>query len=105
MLTKSRLTTGIAASILLTLTLCAPAWGQEKGAAIFKAPDGWMPADKTEVGPIVFLNPKKPAVMFVTYPKPDETTTEAQRLRLRKLAAGMFFQDDKADIKWETKRI
>ena len=97
--------TALAVSALFVFILCAPAAGQEKGAAIFKAPDGWMPADKTEVGPIIFLNPKKPAVMFVTYPKPDETTTEAQRQRLRTLAAGMFFHDDKAALNWEVKSI
>ena len=105
MLTKPRLTIKIAASILFALILCAPAAGQGKGAAVFKAPDGWMPADQTEVGPIVFLNPKKPSVMFVTYPKPDETTTEAQRGRLRALAANMFFHDEKAALDWVVKSI
>ena len=103
--------TAVAASILFALTPCAPAAGQDKGgstkgAAVFKAPGGWMPADKTEVGPIVFLNPKKPAAMFVTYPKPEETTTEAQRQRVRALAAGMFFgHDSKVEPNWEVKRI
>ena len=101
-----------AASILFALALCAPAAGQKtsdgtpKGAAVFKIPDGWMPTDKTEVGPIVMLHPKKPAVMFVTYPPPEEATTEAERQRVRKLAAGMFFgQDSKAELNWEVKRI
>jgi hypothetical protein len=43
--------------------------------------------------------------MFVTYPKGDETTTEAQRQRLRALAASMFFHDAKAEFTWEVKRI
>lgn len=94
-----------AASLLFAVALCAAAGAQEKGAAVFKVPDGWMPTDKTDVGPLVMLNPAKPAVMFVTYPKPDETTTEAQRLRLRKIAAGMFFRDDKAEPDWQVKRI
>jgi len=85
--------------------VCATAAAQEKGAAIFKAPDGWMATDKTEVGPILFLNPKQPAAIFVTYPKRDETTTEAQRQRLRKLAVGMFFHDDKAVLNWQVKSI
>ena len=111
-MTKPRLTiTALAASVLFAFVLCAPAPGQtpqgnaEKGAAVFKIPDGWMPAPDTEVGPMVMLNPKKPAVMFVTYPKPEEKTTEAQRQRLRTLAAGMFFHDDKTALNWETKRI
>ncbi|MFL6229052.1 MAG: hypothetical protein ACJ741_09750 [Pyrinomonadaceae bacterium] len=95
----------LAASVLFAFAVCAAATAQQKGAAVFKAPDGWMPADKTEVGPILFLNPKKPALMFVTYPKPDESTTDAQRLRLRTLAAGMFFHDDKASLNWEVKAI
>ena len=104
-MTKPRLTvTALAASIVFALLLCATAVGQ-KGAAVFKAPDGWMPADKTDVGPIVFLNPKKPALMFVTYPKQDETTTEAQRQRLRTLAAAMFFHDEKAALDWQVKSI
>lgn len=94
----------LAASVLFAFAVCAAATTQ-KGAAVFKTPDGWMPADKTEVGPILFLNPKKPAVMFVTYPKPDEKTTEAQRQRLRTLAAGMFFHDDKAALNWVAKPI
>ena len=104
---KPRLTlTAVAASILFTLILCAPAAAQEKGAAVFKVPDGWMPANDTEVGPFVALNPKKPAVLFVTYPKQGETTTEAQRQRLRTLAAGMFFgHDSKVELNWEVKRI
>jgi hypothetical protein len=103
---KPRLTlTAVAASILFALVLCVPATAQEKGAAVFKVPAGWMPADKTDVGPIVFLNPKKPAVMFVTYPKQEETTTEAQRQRVRSLAAAMFFHDDKAELNWEVKHI
>jgi hypothetical protein len=98
--------TALAASILSALILSAAAAGQEKGAAVFKAPNGWMPADKTEAGPILFLNPKKPAVIFVTYPKQDETTTEAQRVRLRKVAAAMFFgPDNKVEPTWEVKRI
>ncbi|HEX8146647.1 MAG TPA: hypothetical protein VF591_05675 [Pyrinomonadaceae bacterium] len=98
--------TALAAPLLFALLLCAQAAaGQGKGAAVFKAPDGWMPADKTEVGPIVFLNPKKPSVMFVTYPKQDETTTEGQRGRLRKLAANMFFHDEKAALDWQVKPI
>lgn len=95
----------LAAVALFAFAMCATAAAQEKGAAVFKAPDGWMPTDKTEVGPILFLNPKQPAVMFVTYPKPDETTTEAQRRRLRTLAVGMFFHDDKAAPDWEVKSI
>ncbi|HJU53399.1 MAG TPA: hypothetical protein VJ715_02465, partial [Pyrinomonadaceae bacterium] len=72
---------------------------------VFKVPDGWMPADKTEVGPIIFLNPKKPAAIFVTYPKQDETTTEAQRLRLRTLAAEMFLHGNKDPLDWQVKSI
>ncbi|MBV9927954.1 MAG: hypothetical protein JOZ96_23240 [Acidobacteria bacterium] len=105
-MTKPRLKlTALAASLLFALVLCAAAAAQEKGAAVFKAPGGWMPADKTEIGPIVFLNPEKPSVMFVTYPKQDETTTEGQRQRLRKLAAGMFFHDDKAALDWQVKSV
>ena len=103
---KPRLTiTALAASIFFAFIISVPAFGQEKGAAVFKVPDGWMPADKTEVGPIVFLNPEKPSVMFVTYPKPDETTTEAQRGRLRALAANMFFHDEKVALDWQVKSI
>jgi hypothetical protein len=96
----------LAAAILFTFVLSAPAAGQESGAAIFKAPDGWMPADKTEIGPIVFLNPKKPSMMFVTYPPQEETTNEQERQRVRKLAAGMFFgNDNKVELTWEVKRL
>ena len=104
---KHRLTiTAAAASVICALALCASAAAQEKGDAVFKIPKGWMPADKTDVGPMVFLHPKKPAVMFVTYPEPEETTTEAERQRVRKLAAGMFFgHDSKVEPSWEVKRI
>lgn len=95
----------LAAAAIFALLLCAQAAGQEKRGVVFKAPDGWMPADKTEVGPIVFLNPKKPAAIFVTYPKQDETTTEAQRLRLRALAAQMFLHGDAATLDWQVKSI
>jgi hypothetical protein len=98
--------TALAASLLFAFLLCAPAAGQGPGAAVFKAPDGWMPADKTEIGPIVFLNPKKPSMMFVTYPPQDETTNELERQRVRKLAAGMFFgPDNKVEPAWEVKPL
>ena len=104
-MTKPRLTiTALTASILFMLVLCAPAAAQ-KGAAVFKAPDGWMPFDQSEVGPILFMHPKKPAVMFVTYPKQDETTTEGQRQRLRQQAAQMFFHDPKVALDWQVKSI
>ncbi len=105
MTNPQRRLTAAAASILFALVLCCAAAAQEKGGAVFKAPSGWMPADKSELGPIMFLNPKKPAVMFVTYPKPEETTTEAQRQRVRAIAAAMFFHDDKPELNWEVKRI
>jgi hypothetical protein len=75
-----------------------------KGAAIFKIPKGYMAMDKSEIGPMLMLNPKKPAAMFVTYPKKEETT-EALRLRLRALAASMFLHDKATDIEWAIKKI
>jgi hypothetical protein len=104
-MTKSQLTiTALAASIVIAVTLSATVAGQERGAAVFKAPDGWLPADKSELGPSMFLNPKKPAVIFVTYPKPDETTTEQQRQRLRTVAVGMFL-GIVGEINWQVKSI
>lgn len=104
--------TALAASILFALTLCAAAAGQQpsgdssKGDAAFKVPAGWMMTDKTEIGPMVLLNPKKPAVMFVTYAPPEEETTQAERARVRKLAASMFFHGDgKEEIDWQVTRI
>ena len=95
-----------AASVIFALVLCAPVAAQEKGAAVFKVPDGWMATDKTEIGPMVMLHPKKPAVMFVTYAPLEEATTEAERQRVRKLGAGMFFgSDSKVELNWEVKRI
>lgn len=96
----------LVAAILFAFILSAPAVAQESGAAVFKAPDGWMPADKTEIGPIVFLNPKKPSMMFVTYPPQEETTNEQERQRVRKLAADMFFgPDNKVELTWAVTRI
>jgi hypothetical protein len=99
--------TTLAVSILFALLFCAQAAGQEKRGVTFKVPDGWMIADKTEVGPIILLNPKKPSLIFATYPKQEqgETTTEAQRLRLRALAVQMFLHDEKAAPDWQTKSI
>src|SRR2546423_5027852 len=107
----------VASALLLwTSVLCittAPTAGQTpprssddqtKGAAIFKVPKGYMATDKTEIGPMLMLNPKKPAAMFVTYPKPGEPT-ESLRLRLRALAANMFFHENTAGISWDVKKI
>jgi hypothetical protein len=116
--TKPQLTlTALAASVLFALAPAAPAAGQEvaapaqktaeaadRGAAVFKVPSGWMAIKDSQLGPTLLLNPKKPAAMFVSYPKQGETT-EALRLRLRPLAAGMFFDEGKGEIRWEVKRI
>lgn len=77
---------------------------QTKGAAIFKVPKGYMATDKSEIGPMLMLNPKKPAALFVTYPKQGETM-EALRLRLRALAANMFFHENASGVNWDVKKI
>jgi hypothetical protein len=82
----------------------APSGASHKGAAVFKSPKGYMATDKTELGPILFLHPKKPAAIFVTYPKKEETT-DALRLRLRALAANMFLHDEATKANWEIKKI
>ncbi|MDT4966147.1 MAG: hypothetical protein QOJ64_884 [Acidobacteriota bacterium] len=76
----------------------------KKGDAVFKIPKGYMATDKSEIGPMLMLNPKKPAAMFVAYPKQEETV-EAFRLRLRTFAAGMFFHENNGAIIWDVKKL
>jgi hypothetical protein len=108
--------TALAASLLFALTLCAPAQAQEAGAArksaneaaapepIYSVPEGWFAIRDSQLGPTMLLNPKKPAGMFVIYPKQGETA-EAARARLREAAAKMFFHDDTVALEWQVKTI
>jgi hypothetical protein len=103
---------GVITSLFFVALICgssvaqtpAPSDDSHKGAAVFKSPKGYMATDKTELGPILFLHPKKPSAMFVTYPKKEETT-DALRLRLRALAANMFLHDEATKANWEIKKI
>ena len=77
---------------------------QNKGEAIFQIPKGYMATDKSDIGPMLMLNPGKPAAMFVTYSKKDETI-ESLRLRVRALAANMFFHENASGVSWNVKKI
>ena len=102
--------TPLALALFLTAILCATAVAQEKtapavqqtspsssaerkGDAVFKVPKGYMAMDKSEIGPMLMLNPKQ------------GETTQALRLRLRDLAANMFFHENTAGINWDVKQL
>lgn len=73
--------------------------GNSKPVAM-KLPKNYMPApfpDK-RAGQVL-LDPKRPAGMYVVYPKAGETT-EAFNEFLKKMVAEMFFHDSKAPVTW-----
>jgi copper(I)-binding protein len=72
--------------------------GQKKGV-IFKIPDGYMPMDFPEQKGVLMLHPKKPAGMFVIYPKPDQKSDELINI-VRPVLAKMFIHDSKAELVW-----
>jgi len=65
-----------------------------------KLPAGYMPADFPEkrAGKLL-LNPKKPAGMFIVYPKEGESPDVLPDL-LKSIVAEMFFHDAKATVNW-----
>jgi hypothetical protein len=66
----------------------------------FKPPTGYMPADFPEKRPgKLLLNPKRPAGMFIVYPKDGENLDVLQNL-LKSTVAGMFFHDSKTPVDW-----
>ena len=81
---------------------------KDKGAAVFKIPDGYMQVEMSKFRGVMMLDPKKAAGMFVTYPD-DNETTEALRQRVLAFVAPMFIHDEKGKaataITWDTKPL
>lgn len=81
---------------------------KDKGAAVFKIPDGYMKVEMSKFRGVMMLDPKKAAGMFVTYPD-DNETTEALRQRVLTFVASMFIHDDKGKaetpLTWDTKPL
>lgn len=105
----------LAATALVVVAVCSgfavhkvEAQDPAKGGAVFKVPDGYMRAPLTDYSGLMMLDPKKPAGMFVTYPK-DNETTEALRQRLLKTIGPMFIHDEKGGaeptISWNTQPL
>ena len=71
---------------------------QKKGV-IFKIPDGYMPMDFPEHKGVLMLHPRKPAGMFVIYPKDDQKAEDLINI-VRPVLAKMFIHDDKTELVW-----
>jgi hypothetical protein len=88
---------------LLGLALATNAPGSEgqtpdKQPVVFKAPNGYMPADLSKHIGKLLLDPKKPAGMFVGYPS-DGQDIAGFRDEMKNLAAQMFLHDSKG-LEW-----
>ncbi|HKP45612.1 MAG TPA: hypothetical protein VJT50_03370 [Pyrinomonadaceae bacterium] len=97
----------IIAAIALTAATPRTLAQTEQPAVVFKAPSGYMQVPMSDFRGALFLEPKKPAGMFVIYPNANETT-EALRKRVLAFIAPMFLHDDKMkpdDIVWDTKSL
>lgn len=83
----------------------AEAGKTSQGGAIFKIPDGYMPAEFADFKGVLIINPKKPTGMFVTYPNEGETT-QALAQRVRAAIVKMFIhKEDVPETAWQTKPL
>jgi hypothetical protein len=75
--------------------------GKSKPVAL-KLPDGYMPGEFPEkrMGKVL-LNPKKPAGMFIVYPKADEGPDVLPNV-LKSMVVEMFYHDSKTPVEWTT---
>lgn len=104
----------LAAALLTAVTLCAaarPSSAQEKPSpaprssddpgVVFKAPKGYMEAPLTDFRGLFFLDPKRPAGIFIFYPN-DNETTDALRQRIRATVGPMVLNDaeEAKRLKW-----
>jgi hypothetical protein len=67
---------------------------QDKKPVVVKAPSGYMPADLSGHTGKMFLDPQRPAGMFVGYPK-DGQDMAAFADEVKNTVAGMFLHDAK----------
>jgi hypothetical protein len=86
-------------SVQAQTRVVSPAPGDEaqadktsKGGAVFKIPEGYSTLEFADFKGVLMIDPLKPAGMFVTYPKKDETT-ELLRQRLRAAFVKMFIRN------------
>lgn len=68
-----------------------------KQPIVFKAPKGYMPGDLSKHKGKLFLDPSKPAGMFVGYPSEGQDMT-AFTDEMQKTVAGMFLHDAKGMV-------
>jgi len=66
----------------------------DKQPIVFKAPNGYMPADLSKHTGKLLLDPKKPAGMFVGYPS-DGQDIAGFTEEMKNTVAGMFLHDSK----------
>jgi len=85
-------------ALLLITTAGAPLasspQGSEKKPVMFKTPSGYMPAEFSGHTGKLFLDPAKPAGMFVGYPKDGQDMT-AFVVEVKGIVAGMFLHEEK----------
>ena len=70
-----------------------------KKGVIFKIPQGYMPMDFPQQKGVLMLHPKKPAGMFIIYPKEGQKA-EDLIAAVRPILAKMFIHDSKAELRW-----
>ena len=93
----------IASLLLSVISATNVAWapqGLTKKPIVFKAPNGYMPAELSGHTGKLFLNPGKPAGMFVGYPKDGQDMTGFAD-EIRNTVGGMFLHDAK-NLTWNS---
>jgi hypothetical protein len=71
--------------------------GSDKKPMVFKSPSGYMPADFSGHVGKLFLDPARPAGMFVGYPK-DGQDMNAFTEEVKGIVAGMFLHEVKNPV-------
>lgn len=71
---------------------------------VFKTPNGFMQAPLSEYKGTMFLNPKRPAGIFISYPNEGEKI-EDLAIRARKTFARMFVHDANKELQWQQSQI
>lgn len=75
-----------------------PTQPSTKQPIVFKAPKGYMPGEFSKHTGRLFLDPSKPAGMFIGYPSEGQDMTGFV-VEMQKTVAGMFLHDAK-DVVW-----
>ena len=94
------LTVALMALIGIAVTAQQTTQPSAKQPIVFKAPKGYMPGEFSKHTGRLFLDPNKPAGMFVGYPAEGQDMPGFM-VEMQKMVAGMFLHEAK-DVVWNS---